>query len=150
MRRIIVTESKKCDGCGVCELICSVSKEGVYNRRLSRIRVVNIEPKIDVAIACRFCENPTCVNACPRNALHQNSNGVIVVDENKCTGCSWCIEACDFGAIVIHPKSAVMMCDLCEGKPKCIDWCPTKALQLEAPTTITQKARISILKKIFS
>jgi Fe-S-cluster-containing hydrogenase component 2 len=149
LRKIIVADAKKCDGCGICELICSISKEGAFNRKLSRIRMVNIEPEIDTAISCRFCEEQPCIAACPKDALTQSKDsGIITVDQSKCNGCKWCIQACDFGAITLHPTGTVMVCDLCNGEPKCIDWCPTKALNLEVPSTIAQKARISVMKRI--
>jgi Fe-S-cluster-containing hydrogenase component 2 len=148
MRKIIIADARKCNGCGICELICSSSKEGLFNRRLSRIRVVNIEPLIDMGVTCLFCEDPACIKACPRGALYRRNDSVVTVDEAKCNGCSWCIEACDFGAITLHPNGTVVLCDLCEGKPKCIDWCPAKALQLATPDLISQKSRVSSIKRM--
>lgn len=151
MRMIISTDAEKCNGCGVCELICSASKEGVFNKRLSRIRVVSIEPTIDMAVACRFCEDPPCVKSCPRKALFRDSNGIILVEETKCNGCGWCIEACDFGAIQLHPfRHHVIVCDLCDGEPKCIKWCPAGALQLVPLSTVTGKARVQAVTKLFN
>jgi len=47
------------------------------------------------------------------------------VDETKCNGCGWCIRACDFGAITMHPiKNVVSICDLCDGELKCVKSCP--------------------------
>jgi len=151
MRRLITVDPMKCTGCGICELICSALKDNAFNRRMARIRVVNIEPVIDAAIACRFCEEPVCVRACPRGALRQSEeNGVILVDENKCNACGWCIEACDFGAITLHSeKRVVAVCDLCNGEPKCVEWCPRDALELVTLETLAQRARISSVKKLF-
>ena len=102
-RKVIVCDQEKCTGCGICELVCSATKDKNFNPLTSQIRAVRIEPFIDVALACRFCEDAPCVAACPRDALRQNeTTGIIIADEYKCNGCGWCIEACEFGAITFH------------------------------------------------
>jgi Fe-S-cluster-containing hydrogenase component 2 len=153
MHKVIVVEAKKCTGCRVCELICSFTKEKVFSPSLSRIHVVNIEPFIDVALTCRFCEDPQCVRVCPTNALRlDEEKGVITVNENKCIGCAWCVERCDFGVITLHPskKSAIMVCDLCRDmdKPPCVEFCPPKALQLSSLDAISRKKKVEIVKKL--
>ena len=125
--------------------------EKTYNPTKSRIRVVRLNPFINLAIACRLCEDPQCVIACPREALSQSEEtGVIMVDEEMCNGCAWCVEACDFGAIQLHPESRVaFVCDLCDGEPKCVEWCPEEALDFITGEVLAQKARISTVKKLF-
>lgn len=149
-RRVIVCDQEKCTGCGLCELVCSAQKSKGFNPMKSRIRVARIEPFIDVALACRFCENARCVTSCPRKVLTQNPvTGTITVDENRCSGCCWCVEACEFGAITIHSdKKIVASCDLCDGKPLCIEFCPRKALELLTPYAISSKARKSAVKRL--
>jgi Fe-S-cluster-containing hydrogenase component 2 len=75
-----------------------------------------------------------------------------MVDEDKCDGCGWCIEACDYGAIMIHPeKKVVFVCDLCknEGEPQCVKLCPEEALDWVTSDVLAQKARIAATKKLF-
>ncbi|MGD8506987.1 MAG: 4Fe-4S dicluster domain-containing protein [Candidatus Bathyarchaeota archaeon] len=150
-RKIIVCDQEKCTGCGICELACSVMKEKNFNPLTSRIRVVSIEPYIDVALACRFCEDAHCVAACPRDALGRSEEtGVIITDEQKCDGCCWCLEACEFGAITLHiGKRSAITCDLCDGNPLCIEFCPRKALELSTLDALSTKTRMSIVKKLF-
>ncbi len=149
--KFISADPEKCVGCQVCEYACSMEKEGVFNPLKSRIRVVRINQLINLAVTCRLCEDPPCVAACPRDALMQSEEtGVIIVDEDKCDGCGWCIEACDYGAIMLHPdKRVVFVCDLCEGNPKCVEWCPEEALDFITKDTLAQKARITAVKKLF-
>ena len=150
MDKVIVIDPEKCTACGLCEMVCSAVKDGTFNRNLSRIRVVSLEPKIDVALTCRLCDDPACVKACPRKALSKGEKGKINVDNAKCTGCSWCIEACDFGSISIHPdKHVVMICDLCDGKPECVKNCPPEALMFITPSNVASKARLKSIKNLF-
>jgi Fe-S-cluster-containing dehydrogenase component len=124
-------------------LVCSLTKENGFNPLLSRIRSIRIEPTYNISIACCLCEDPTCVKSCPRSALSKNEEtGIIQVDEDKCNGCAWCIESCEFGAIILHPtKKVVKICDLCNGDPKCIQYCPRDALMFVTTEEISQKAR---------
>lgn len=149
--KFVACDPDKCVGCGVCEYICSLEKEKVFNPVKSRIRTLRLYPMINISMTCRNCEDPACVTACPRDALKQSEEtGVILVDKDNCDGCGWCIEACEFGAIVLNPESrTVVVCDLCEGKPKCVEWCPEEALELTTKDSQAQKARVAAAKKLF-
>ena len=84
-RKFISADPEKCVGCQVCEYACSMTKEKAFNPVKSRIRVVRENQIHNIAVTCRFCENPACVAACPRNALSQSTtSGNIVVDKDKC------------------------------------------------------------------
>jgi carbon-monoxide dehydrogenase iron sulfur subunit len=149
--KFVSGDSSKCVGCCVCEYVCSMEHEKTYNPTKSRIRVVRLSPFVNLAIACRLCEDPQCVIACPREALLKSEEtGVIMVDEEMCNGCAWCVEACDFGSIQLHPESRVaFVCDLCDGEPKCVEWCPEEALDFATTDVLAQKARISTVKRLF-
>ena len=146
----VAVDPDKCVGCRICEYVCSMEKEKVFNPTKSRIRAVRIYPHINASLACRLCEDAPCVIACPRKALEQsNENGIILVNKDKCNGCGWCIEACDFGAITLDSeKKIVKVCDLCDGKPKCVEWCPEEALEFTNRDVLAQKARVDAVKKL--
>jgi len=148
--KFVSYDPEKCVGCRVCEYVCSLEKKKAFNPTLSRIRTLRIYPNTNASVTCRLCEDAPCVIACPRKALEQSKeNGVIIVDKDKCNGCGWCIEACDFGAISLDPDTkTVVLCDLCDGDPKCVKWCPEKALELSSKDIIAQKARIDAVAKL--
>ena len=149
--KFVSGDPSKCVGCRVCEYVCSMEHEKTYNPTKSRIRVVRLNPFVNVAIACRICEDPQCIAACPREALLQSEvNGAIMVDAEICNGCAWCVEACDFGSIQFHPESRdAFVCDLYEGEPQCVEWCPEQALDFITEAVLAQKARISATKRLF-
>jgi len=99
-----------------------------------------------------MCEDSPCVTACPHKALTQSAeNGVIIVNDNMCDGCGWCVKACEFGAIALDPKPTVRICDLCSDReegPMCIEWCPEDALELTTADLLAQKARIEAVRKM--
>jgi Fe-S-cluster-containing dehydrogenase component len=143
-KKFVAADLEKCTGCGVCELVCALKREKVYNPRLSRIKILRLYRLVNISLVCKFCENAPCVTACPSDCLVQSEkNGVILVDEDKCDCCGWCMEACPYGAVVLNPeKETVMMCDLCDGEPQCVEWCPEEALDV-----VTQKEFDANLRK---
>ena len=136
VRQFVNCNPEKCVGCDICEYICSLEKEKTFNPIKSRIRAVRLNPLSVLAVTCRACKDAPCVAVCPRDALKQSvENGTIVVEDNKCDGCGWCIQTCQYGAITIHPESKkAIVCDTCGGDPKCIEWCPEQALSLSGET----------------
>ena len=145
-RKFVSCDPDKCVGCQVCEK--------AFNPIKSRIRVVRQNQVVNMAVACRLCEDPACVAACPRDALKQSEEtGEVMIDKDKCNGCGWCIEACDYGAMMLHPETkTVYTCDLCKDKadgPQCVKWCPEEALTVVTSDVLAQKARISAIRKLF-
>jgi len=145
----LTVNPEKCVGCSICEFACSLEKEGNHNPAKSRIRIIRGPPFIHLATTCRQCEDTPCVRACPKEALHQSKEtGAILVDDEKCDGCKWCLEACDYGAIAYDVDAkTVRICDLCEGKPKCKDMCPEEAIDFASEESEITKAWTTASKK---
>jgi anaerobic carbon-monoxide dehydrogenase iron sulfur subunit len=142
-KKFIAADLEKCTGCGTCELVCAIKRENVYNPSCSRIKILRLYQLANMAIACRLCEKPPCVIACPLDCLVQSEKtGVILVNEEKCDCCGWCIGACPYGAIMVNPeKETVMICDLCGGDPQCVEWCPEEALKLVTEEGVNENVR---------
>ena len=149
-RSFIVVDPSKCIGCSLCEFVCALEKEGDPNPLKSRIRVIRLNPMLNLTVACRFCEDAACVRACPRNAIKQSERGgILIIDEDKCDGCVLCVQACPYGGIMLHPdKPVVIACDLCNGEPKCIKYCPEEALELTSEDKYFDEILSSVVKKL--
>jgi Fe-S-cluster-containing dehydrogenase component len=161
-RKFIVSDPEKCTGCSLCEYVCSMVNEKTFNPHKSCIRVISRGPLANMAVSCRKCEDPVCVASCPKNALSQEENtGIIHVNEHKCNGCGWCIGACPFGALNLHPdKKIAYTCNSCtnitndnsnssNNGPQCVQWCTEGALQYVTAETLAQKARQKIVTQLF-
>ena len=82
---------------------------------------------------CNQCENPPCVQVCPVGATYKTSDGVVLVDNQRCIGCSYCVQACPYSARFIHPVSHTAdKCTFCFHRisrgllPACVEVCPTQ------------------------
>jgi sulfite dehydrogenase (quinone) subunit SoeB len=91
--------------------------------------------------SCLHCEQPACVTVCPTGASYKRaSDGIVLVDEDKCIGCQLCSWACPYGAREFDTSVGVMKkCTLCVDRiynqnlpesdrvPACVAACPTSA-----------------------
>ncbi len=90
--------------------------------------------------SCYHCVEPSCIPACPVNAItKRREDGIVVVDREACLGkdnCSLCLEACPYDAPQFGAEENAKMqkCDFCidrlaqNKKPICVDACPMRAL----------------------
>lgn len=143
----VICRIEKCLGCRSCELACAVqhSESGTISGALlepvpptRRVRVERIDGSgilyrsRTLALQCRHCEEPVCVQACISGGIRRDAKtGEVRIDPEKCVGCWSCVMVCPFGAIVRHEGiGRAMKCDHCAGRPSpaCVDACPTRAL----------------------
>ena len=87
-------------------------------------------------MVCMHCEDPTCAQVCPADAIKQTEDGIVQSAlKPRCIGCSNCVLACPFGVPkYVAALDQMMKCDMCtdrttEGlKPMCASVCPSEAL----------------------
>jgi Fe-S-cluster-containing dehydrogenase component len=91
--------------------------------------------------SCLHCAEPACVTVCPTGASYKrSSDGIVLIDEDKCIGCKLCSWACPYGAREFDTDVGVMKkCTLCVDRiynvnlpeedrvPACVAACPTSA-----------------------
>jgi len=121
-----------CSRCRMCELICAFHHYGVGNPRRARIQVIPLGKGEDIPVTCLNCEDPPCMDICPTGALHRpEPEGMVRVQEDVCIGCAMCVNACPIGAMTLDPvEGTAAKCDLCQGDPQCVLYCPPKVLKL--------------------
>jgi len=147
--KILAVDTNLCTGCRVCELVCSLIKEGECNPRKSRIRVLKIDKEgFDLPLFCQHCGEPLCKEVCPVNALSRDTRtGAMILNEDKCIGCRSCSMACPFGVISFdYIKGVSRKCDLCEGEPKCVLFCEAHALFYERPEILETRKHVNVLQ----
>ena len=139
----IPPEESFCAGCNTCEIVCSLTHDGLVSPSYNRIFVEKDARMMYHAIlACHHCSDHPCYDACPKKdqAMNISGDGVAYIAEEHCIGCGLCRKACAFDPPRINlVKSAdkalrkAKKCDLCRERgdgPACVQWCPVRCIRV--------------------
>ncbi|MYS21851.1 formate dehydrogenase iron-sulfur subunit [Streptomyces sp. DvalAA-14] len=85
---------------------------------------------------CKHCTHAGCLDVCPTGALFRTEFGSVVVQQDICNGCGYCVSGCPYGVIDRRPDDGrAFKCTLCydrlrgDMEPACAQACPTKSIQ---------------------
>ena len=130
----------RCVGCYACQVTCKAEHDIPFGT--SRCRVETYQSgkypetkKFFLPRLCNHCDNAPCIESCEESALFKNSDGVVMVNNSKCTGCQICYEKCPYNAIEMSPYTGkIEKCDFCYSRvlngllPVCVGSCIGKAI----------------------
>ncbi|MFL6164336.1 MAG: 4Fe-4S dicluster domain-containing protein [Jatrophihabitantaceae bacterium] len=97
---------------------------------------------------CKHCTDAACLDVCPTGALFRTEFDTVVVQQDICNGCGYCVSACPFGVIAQRPDDGRMFkCTLCYDRigvgqePACAKACPTKSIQFGVLSELRERAQ---------
>jgi len=97
---------------------------------------------------CKHCTEAACLDVCPTGALMRTEFGTVVVQDDVCNGCGYCVSACPFGVIGRRESDGgAHKCTLCYDRigdgltPACAKACPTESIQFGPLDELRERAR---------
>jgi formate dehydrogenase iron-sulfur subunit len=106
---------------------------------------------------CKHCTEAACLDVCPTGALMRTEFGTVVVQDDVCNGCGYCVSACPFGVIDRRESDGgAHKCTLCYDRlgdgltPACAKACPTESIQFGPLDELRERAqgRVGLLHEL--
>ena len=173
------TDTSICIGCKACEVACkewnAVPEDGLSLSGMSYDNTVSlgastwrhvafIEQPVSVAAdgaggvrwlmasdVCKHCTESACLDVCPTGALFRTEFGTVVVQDDVCNGCGYCVGACPFGVIARREEDGqAHKCTLCYDRlgagmePACAKACPTESIQFGPLDELRERAALRV------
>jgi formate dehydrogenase iron-sulfur subunit len=170
------TDTSVCIGCKACEVACkewnAIPEDGLNFTGMSYDNTVRlsadtwrhvafVEQPTDPSTVdgdggvrwlmssdvCKHCTHAACLDVCPTGALLRTEFGTVVVQEDVCNGCGYCVPACPFGVIDQRADDGrVFKCTMCYDRlgagqePACAKTCPTESIQFGPLEELRERA----------
>jgi molybdopterin-containing oxidoreductase family iron-sulfur binding subunit len=98
---VMVIDLSKCRNARQCVNAC----QGAHHLRAEQFHINTLQMQ-DTARTqpyhmpkpCQHCDNPPCVSVCPVDATYKRNDGIVLIDNERCIGCRFCIAACPYSA----------------------------------------------------
>jgi formate dehydrogenase iron-sulfur subunit len=170
------TDTSVCIGCKACEVACkewnSLPADGLLLTGMSYDNTADLsattwrhvafieQPADDggagehrdlrwlmASNVCKHCTRAGCLDVCPTGALMRTEFGTVVVQDDICNGCGYCVSACPFGVIGrSESDGGAHKCTLCYDRlgdglsPACAKACPTESIQFGPLDELRERA----------
>lgn len=148
MRYTFVVNSDACSGCKACQVACKDKHDlpaGVHWRRVYEVTAGGWQKKgaawvssvaaYYLSVSCLHCEDLVCGANCQPEAIWRRDDGIVLIDDSRCTRCRKCEADCPYGALRYDAlANTVTKCHFCfdeldHGRPTaCVAACPNRAL----------------------
>jgi formate dehydrogenase iron-sulfur subunit len=169
-----LTDATLCIGCKACEVACKqwnqlpadspslafqltgFSFDNTIDLGATTWRHVHfVEQRVPGSIAllmlsdvCKHCVHAGCLDACPTGAIVRTEFGTVVIQDDICNGCGYCVPACPFGVPQLdHSNGGSHKCTLCYDRlggglaPACATACPTASIRFGPVAELLESGR---------
>lgn len=102
---VMVIDLAKCKNALACQSACN--KHHYITGDNAWIKVYNMQEAEDTApywmpVTCQHCDEPACVTVCPVDATFKRRDGLVLIDNDRCIGCRFCMAACPYSIRVFN------------------------------------------------
>lgn len=104
-RWVMIIDLSKCRNARQCVNACqSAHHLRPYEYHINTLVMQESEntPAYFMPKPCQHCDNPPCVSVCPVDATFKRQDGIVLIDNERCIGCRFCIAACPYSARMFH------------------------------------------------
>jgi formate dehydrogenase iron-sulfur subunit len=142
---------------------------GDYGLTVDGVPIVGAVPEFRWLMSsdvCKHCTHAGCLDVCPTGSLFRSEHGTVVVQDDICNGCGYCVGACPFGVIERRTDKSVSVtadshvpnvgvaqkCTLCYDRlehnqtPACAQTCPTTSIKFGAHEDMVTTARERVVQ----
>jgi len=141
----MVIDLDACIGCHACSIACKfengtevgldwhrVETVGDPNAKVGQDIPAGVYPDLSMywlPIPCMHCGNPPCMEVCPAAAISKGTEGIVLVDKEKCVGCKYCSWVCPYKVPQFGEDGTMQKCTLCAHRiakgqePACVVAC---------------------------
>ena len=178
-RKMVLVDTSKCTGCKACTVACKEWNDlpGEKTQLVTSYQTMkDFTPKTWTYVTftekyedqkmnwmmrkaqCFHCEEPACLKACSSNAITKNENGNVVIDQNLCIGCGYCVDNCPFSVPKLDAETKkAYKCTGCVDRvenglaPLCVQTCQPSCLEFGERDALLPKAkeRLAVVQKTY-
>lgn len=139
---VMLADTTRCINCKACEVACRAewaTPMGFSRDWVREVECLNADtglPEVQLYPGrCQHCDDAPCVEACPSGASYKREDGIVLVDDETCSGCELCVPACPYDARFLNPVTRkISKCTFCAPRldkglqPACVQTCVGHAL----------------------
>lgn len=135
-RYAMLIDLRRCIGCQSCTVSCNIENAtpiGQFRTTVRQYEVTDNQYVVNNVLLprlCNHCDNPPCVPVCPVQATFQRKDGIVVINNEQCIGCAYCVQACPYDARFINEETKTAdKCTFCAHRldvgllPACVESC---------------------------
>lgn len=132
----MLIDLRRCIGCQACTVSCAIENATPIGEFRTTVRQYEVSDgksvvnNILLPRLCNHCDNPPCVPVCPVQATYQRKDGIVVINNEQCIGCAYCVQACPYDARFINEETKTAdKCTFCAHRldvgllPACVESC---------------------------